>query len=117
MQLDRIRARKAIYDADLGAGVVVTREPCTEDGEIIIAWANSADSPPVFWLTGEAGSGKTTIAYTIAQYFDGLEKTRRRTLLGGSFFYFRQFEQTRRQIHIIPILAYQLARRSRSYFE
>ncbi len=28
----------------------------------------------LFWLTGQAGSGKTTIAYTIAQHFDGLEK-------------------------------------------
>ena len=119
-QLDRIRARKAIYDADLGAGVTVIREPCAEGTreEIrndIIAWADSADSPPVFWLTGQAGSGKTTISYTIAQYFDGLEKTGRRTVLAGTFFCSRQFEETRRQIHIIPTLVYQLARKSKSY--
>ena len=103
----------------------MTREPCTEGTreEIlkdIIAWANaiSADSPPVFWLTGQAGSGKTTIAYTIAQYFHKLEKkehTGRRTVLAGTFFCSRQFEETRRQIRIIPTLAYQLARKSRSY--
>ena len=86
----------------------------------IIAWADavSADSPPVFWLTGQAGSGKTTIAYTIAQYFHELEKkehTGRHTVLGGTFFCSRQFEETRRQIHIIPTLVYQLARKSRSY--
>ena len=124
MQLDRIRARKAIYNADLGAGVTVPREPCTKETreEIlkdIIAWADSADSPPVFWLTGEAGAGKTTIAYTIAQYFDRLEKDEhasgRHTVLGGNFFCSRQFEETRRQIHIIPTLVYQLARKSRSY--
>ena len=120
MQLDRIRARRAIYDADLGAEATVTREPCTEETredilKDIIAWADSADSPPVFWLTGEAGSGKTTIAYTIAQYFDGLEGTGRHTVLGGSFFCSRQFEETRRQIHIIPTLVYQLARNSRSF--
>ena len=120
MQLDRIRARKAIYDADLGAGATVIREPCTEETreEIrkdIIAWADSAGGPPVFWLTGQAGSGKTTIAYTIAQYFDGLEKTGRHTVLAGTFFCSRQFEETRRQIHIIPTLVYQLARMSRSY--
>ena len=96
------------------------REPCTEETreEIrkdIIAWADSADGPPVFWLTGQAGSGKTTIAYTIAQYFDGLENTGQHTVLGGTFFCSRQFEETRRQIHIIPTLAYQLARKSRSY--
>jgi len=35
--------------------------------------------------------------------------------LGGTFFCSRQFEETRRQIHIIPTLVYQLARKSRSY--
>ena len=104
----------------MGAGATVIRRPCTEQTreEIrkdIIAWANSADSPPVFWLTGQAGSGKTTIAYTIAQYFDELGKPERHTVLAGSFFCSRQFEETRRQIHIIPTLVYQLARKSRSY--
>ena len=103
----------------------MTCEPCTEGTreEIlkdIIAWADavSADSPRVFWLTGQAGFGKTTIAYTIAQYFHELEKkkhTGRHTVLGGTFFCSRQFEETRRQIHIIPTLVYQLARKSRSF--
>ena len=123
MELNRFRARKAIYNADLGDEAKVTREPCTKETreEIlkdIIAWAGSAGSPPVFWLTGEAGSGKTTIAYTIAQYFDRLEKeepTGRRTVLGGNFFCSRQSGETRRQIYIIPTLVYQLARKSRSY--
>ena len=103
----------------------MTCEPCTKGTreEIlkdIIAWADdiSADSPPVFWLTNQAGSGKTTIAYTIAQHFDRLEKTEntgRHSVLGGTFLCSRQFEETRRQIHIIPTLVYQLARKSRSY--
>ena len=103
----------------------MTREPCTEGTreEIlkdIIAWADdiSVDSPPVFWLTGQAGSGKTTITYTIAKHFDELEETEptgRHTVLGGNFLCSRQFEETRRQIHIIPTLVYQLARKSRSY--
>jgi len=104
----------------------VTREPCTQGTreEIlkdIIAWADdiSVDSPPIFWLTGQAGSGKTTIAYTIAQHFDKLQKkkehTGRHTILGGSFLCSRQFEETRRQIHIVPTIVYQLARKSRSY--
>ena len=103
----------------------MTREPCTpgtreEILKEIIAWADdiSAASPPVFWLTGQAGSGKTTIAYTIAKHFDELEEarhTRRHTVLGGNFVCSRQFEETRRQIHIIPTLVYQLARKSRSY--
>ena len=88
--------------------------------EDIIGWAmdSSPDSPSVFWLTGQAGSGKTTIAYTIAQYFDGLDKARNpnlHTVLGASFLCSRQFEETRERIRILPTLAYQLAHKSRSY--
>ncbi|KAF8155552.1 mycorrhiza-induced NACHT/WD-repeat protein [Crassisporium funariophilum] len=124
-KLDRLLAHKAIYDADLGGRASVTREPCTagtreEILQDIIAWVDdtSADSPPVFWLTGQAGSGKTTIAYTVTQYFDELEETEhtgQRTLLAASFHCSRQFDETRRQIHIIPTIVYQLARKSRSY--
>ena len=103
----------------------MTREACTpgtrEDIlKEIIAWADdvSADSPPVFWLTGQAGSGKTTITYTIAEHFDELEETEhtgRHTILGGNFLCSGQFEETRQQSYIIPTLVYQLARKSRSY--
>ena len=100
----------------------MTREPCTpgtrkEILKEIIAWADdmSADSPPIFWMTGQAGSGKTTIAYTIAKHFDELEEPAQHTVMGGNFLCSRQFEETRRQIHIIPTLVYQLARKSRSY--
>jgi hypothetical protein len=79
---------------------------------------SSPDSPSVFWLTGQAGSGKTTIAYTIAQYFDRLDKAKNlnpHTIFGGSFFCSRQFEETRERIRILPTLVYQLAQKSRSY--
>ena len=94
-----------------------TRQEILKD---IIAWANdvSTDSPPIFWLTGQAGSGKTTITYTIAKHFDELEETEhtgRHTVLGGNFLCCRQFEETRQQSYIIPTLVYQLARKSRSY--
>ena len=124
MRLERLlRGRKAIYNTDLGGGL--TRELCTEGTrmkirEDIIKWAmdSSPDSPSVFWLSGQAGSGKTTIAYTIAQYFDRLDKTRNpnlHTILGGSFLCSRQFEETRERIRILPTLVYQLAQKSRSY--
>ncbi|KAF5319160.1 hypothetical protein D9619_008785 [Psilocybe cf. subviscida] len=121
-QLADFRARKAIYNADLGGGATVTREACTEGTrkdilEDITRWANdtSVDCPPVFWLTGDAGSGKTTIAYTVAQHFDKLEKTRQHAILGATFHCSRQFEETRRQVHIIPTLVYELSQKSASY--
>ena len=38
----------------------------------IIRWANdtSSESQSVYWLIGQAGSGKSTIAYTIARRFE-----------------------------------------------
>jgi len=82
----------------------------------IYSWAlnPSSDSPNVFWLTGQAGSGKSTIAYTVADHFDDVEVASP-DLLGASFFCSRQFEETRRRKYIIPTITYQLARQSRSY--
>jgi Mrp family chromosome partitioning ATPase len=47
----------------------------------IMTWANNKDSKPMFWLSGMAGTGKSTIARTIAQLFAS------RGQLGASFFF------------------------------
>ncbi|KIM71501.1 hypothetical protein PILCRDRAFT_830291, partial [Piloderma croceum F 1598] len=44
-----------------------TREKVLRD---ITAWAERQDGRPVCWLAGPAGSGKSTIAHTIAQQYD-----------------------------------------------
>jgi hypothetical protein len=46
-----------------------------------MTWANNKDSKPMFWLSGMAGTGKSTIARTIAQLFAS------RGQLGASFFF------------------------------
>jgi hypothetical protein len=68
-------------------------------------WANDPDTPPVYWLNGLAGTGKTTIAQTVAERFfaDGQ--------LGASFFCSRNFEDRSNLKLIFPTLAVQLARR------
>ncbi|KAG6889172.1 hypothetical protein C0992_006219, partial [Termitomyces sp. T32_za158] len=67
----------------------------------------------VFWLTGHAGSGKSTIAYSVAKHFDngnnGID------ILQASFFCSRQFEDTRSRVQIIPTLVYQLAHNSKTF--
>ena len=85
----------------------------------------SSKSPCVFWLTGQAGSGKSTIAYTIAERLDDSEKdddeseknahSDLQNVLGANFFCSRQFQETRVQKNILPTIVYQLARQSRSY--
>ena len=68
-------------------------------------WIRDFDTPPVYWLNGLAGTGKSTIAQTIAEraFADGR--------LGASFFCSRDFEDRRNLKSIFPTLAVQLARR------
>ena len=58
---------------------------------------------PIYWLNGLAGTGKSTIAQTIAErlFADGG--------LGASFFCSRDFEDRRNLHYIFPTLAFQLA--------
>ncbi|KAF9643449.1 hypothetical protein BDM02DRAFT_1470333, partial [Thelephora ganbajun] len=68
-------------------------------------WTRDFDKPPVYWLNGLAGTGKSTITQTIAEriFADGQ--------LGASFFCSRDFED-RRDLHFIfPTIAVQLARK------
>ena len=56
----------------------LARRPCTKGTRVdiiaqIIEWTNEKDpakAPPVYWLTGLAGLGKTTIAYTICEWLN-----------------------------------------------
>src|ERR1700753_10538 len=68
-------------------------------------WIHDFDKPPVYWLNGLAGTGKSTIAQTIA------ERTFADGRLGASFFCSRDFEDRRNLQSIFPTLAVQLARR------
>jgi hypothetical protein len=63
------------------------------------------DKSPVYWLNGLAGTGKSTIAKTVAErlFTDGL--------LGASFFCSRDFKDRRNLQLIFPTLATQLARK------
>ncbi|KAF9644991.1 YVTN repeat-like/Quino protein amine dehydrogenase [Thelephora ganbajun] len=68
-------------------------------------WTRDFNKPPVYWLNGLAGTGKSTIAQTIAErIFAGGQ-------LGASFFCSRDFEDRRNLHFIFPTLAVQLARK------
>jgi hypothetical protein len=71
--------------------------------EEIESWTSDFDASPVYWLNGLAGTGKSTIARTIAEriFADGR--------LGASFFCSRDFEDRRGLRYIFPTLAFQLA--------
>ena len=95
------RARGAGYQhGDRRGCLRGTRETVLTEIE---SWTKDFDESPVFWLNGLAGTGKSTIAQTVAErvFADGL--------LGASFFCSRDFED-RSDLHFIfPTLAFQLA--------
>ena len=71
--------------------------------EEIISWAHDCSSVIVGWLRGPAGSGKSTVAQTIADHFRLLK------LLGAYTFYTRAKSNPGL---VLRMLAYQLARHS-----
>ena len=86
------------------------RQPCLKGTRITILdeierWTRDFNKPPVYWLNGLAGMGKSTIAQTIA------ERTFAEGRLGASFFCSRDFEDRRNLQFIFPTIASQLARR------
>ena len=68
-------------------------------------WTRDFDKPSVYWLNGLAGTGKSTIAQTIA------ERVFASGQLGASFFCSRDFLDRSNLQFIFPTLAVQLARR------
>ncbi|KAG8947586.1 hypothetical protein FRC04_010636 [Tulasnella sp. 424] len=71
--------------------------------QAISAWIDDPDSPSIFWLSGMAGIGKSTIAQTVAE----LEENKHR--LGASFFFSRDDVERRDPSLVYPTIAYQLA--------
>ncbi|KAF9645832.1 hypothetical protein BDM02DRAFT_3119592 [Thelephora ganbajun] len=71
---------------------------------MIELWTRDFDKPSVYWLNGLAGTGKSTIAQTVAEriFADGQ--------LGASFFCSRDFQDRRDLKFIFPTIAVQLAR-------
>ena len=67
-------------------------------------WTKDLDRSPVYWLNGLAGTGKSTIAQTIAK------RTFASGRLGASFFCSRDFLDRSDLQFIFPTLAVQLAR-------
>ncbi|CAE6430310.1 unnamed protein product, partial [Rhizoctonia solani] len=92
------------------------RGPCTEGTRTNVLipmheWASSLNSGGVYWMNGMAGTGKTTIAYSLCQQLDAPENR----LLCASFFCSRSLPECRSVGRIIPSIAYQIAQCSRPF--
>ena len=71
----------------------------------IYSWAEDFTQSPILWLNGLAGTGKSTIAQTVAEWRDA------RCKLGSSFFCSRNTGNHGNLCVIFPALAIQLARK------
>jgi hypothetical protein len=69
----------------------------------IYDWADGQDEMPIFWLSGLAGTGKSTVARTVAQYY--FDKKR----LGASFFFSRGGGDVSSASKFVMSIAVQLA--------
>ncbi|QRW22395.1 Vegetative incompatibility protein HET-E-1 [Rhizoctonia solani] len=104
--------RQAAYDSALSE--TVGRRTCTEGTRTkvlsdLVQWAHDKNAPAIYWMNGMAGTGKTTIAYSFAEWLKQHE------LLAGSFFCTRTSAACRDVAKIVPTVVYQLARYSATF--
>ncbi|CAE6497525.1 unnamed protein product [Rhizoctonia solani] len=83
------------------------RGPCTPGTRTqpingMLSWAGSAGPGAVLWVTGMAGTGKTTIAFSLCEQLENQHK------LAASFFCSRLLPECRNVNGIIPSLVRQL---------
>ncbi|KLO12393.1 hypothetical protein SCHPADRAFT_998146 [Schizopora paradoxa] len=90
--------------------------PCTTRTRIgvldtIKDWAMSTgeDREHIFWLNGLAGTGKSTIATTVADW------AREQKILGANFFFARDVAELNTPARVFPTLAFQLAQFDERY--
>ncbi|QRV98239.1 WD repeat-containing protein [Ceratobasidium sp. AG-Ba] len=89
----------------------LNRTGCIENTRVDVLreihdWASGQSPEKIYWLNGMAGTGKTTIAYSLCKRLEE-ERT-----LAASFFCSRQLPECRNVNKIVPTIAYQLSRYS-----
>ncbi len=72
----------------------------------IEAWADGSDDKHIFWLNGMAGTGKSTIARTVARRYHERDR------LGASFFFSRDQQDRRHAGKLYTSVATQLAKQN-----
>ncbi|CUA69797.1 Transcription initiation factor TFIID subunit 5 [Rhizoctonia solani] len=110
-QLDKlVPALSARYKS--GKSLGLGRRPCTEGTRTKVLdemceWVLTPNKGNIYWMNGMAGTGKTTIAYSLCERLVIESKHE----LGASFFCSRSLPECRDVGKIIPSIAYQLAQR------
>ncbi|KLO07814.1 hypothetical protein SCHPADRAFT_632645 [Schizopora paradoxa] len=94
----------ATYDSQRPRPIdVCYGDTCNTILEEIKAWAVKDGQPQIMWISGLAGTGKSTIAKTIATW------AAEEGILGGNYFFSRDMMELRKSSHVIPTIAYHLS--------
>ncbi|KZT38854.1 WD40 repeat-like protein [Sistotremastrum suecicum HHB10207 ss-3] len=111
--LDKLNpAASARFDVSLeglqGVRAPVSRGACTANTRQEILkelsdWTEDYSAPNIYWLNGMAGTGKTTIAYSLCNLLKD------KGMLGASFFCSRYIEECTHANRIIPTIVHALA--------
>jgi hypothetical protein len=103
--LDRLRPVKSAFHDALGSAPACLEGTRTQILDEISIWMTDPSAKLVYWLTGVAGTGKTTIAQSVAHMAED------RGCLAATFFFSRTAgsAERRRAAAVIPTLVYQLA--------
>jgi hypothetical protein len=104
--LDRLRPVKLAFHDAYGAVPHCLEGTCTQLLAEIGAWMSDPSSQTIFWLKGVAGTGKTTVARSVA-----IMSEERRSLAATFFFSRTAGDERHRGLGVIPTIAYQLARK------
>ena len=105
---DALNALPTARDAPFNAFQRQHDPTCLPDTRVdllreIYDWADGKDSPGIFWLSGLAGTGKTTIAHTVAAHYHAKGR------LAASFFFSRAGGDVSHAGKFITSIAVQLA--------
>jgi hypothetical protein len=105
--LDRLYPVKSAFHDALGSASACLEGTRTQILDEISVWMADPSAKLVYWLTGVAGTGKTTIAQSVAHMAE------ERGCLAATFFFSRTAgsAERRRAAAVIPTLIYQLAYR------
>ncbi|KAK6831768.1 hypothetical protein RU639_003000 [Aspergillus parasiticus] len=108
-------APSASFDANAQGDIQCLPGTQTSVFKQIQSWVDNPKAPPIFWLHGMAGTGKSTIARTVASKLSRMERlVDDETLageccLGGSFFFNQGDNDRNKPTGVFPTLAKNLA--------
>ncbi|GJJ12146.1 hypothetical protein Clacol_006387 [Clathrus columnatus] len=116
LQEGLLKDMSPVYDAryDSTFSTTINRRGCTvETREKVLNdlkdWVGDSKRAKICWMNGMAGTGKSTISYTLCQWL------KKNSLLGGNYFCSRSSALCRNVDNIVPTLAHQLAQYSHSF--